>query len=135
MATTMPTRQTRPTNPKPAYSARSEAGPVVLLALPVGLLVLPFSVLGLGELDGSLLAVVALLTLPVVSVVVSLGLLVVLFPVCWVVRSLVVVLELGDSVLAVPGESGDKGNEGEYYGHNIILVSGVSRGTFDNCLE
>lgn len=141
MTTTMPTRQTRPTNPKPAYSARSEAGPVVLLALPVGL-VLPFSVLvvvgplmELGELDGSLLAVVALLTLPVVSVAVSLGVLVVLFPVCWVVRSLVVVLELGDSVLAVPGESGDKGNEGEYYGHNIILVFGVSRGTFDNCLE
>ena len=79
----------------------------------------------LGELDGSLLAVVALLTLPVVSVVASLGL---LFPVCWVVGPLVAVLELGDSVLAVvvPGGSGDKGNEGEYYGHNIILVFGVS---------
>jgi len=104
----------------------------VLPTLPVGLLVLPFSVLvvveplmELGELDGSLLAVVALLTLPVVSVAVSLGLLVVLFPVFWVVGPLVAVLELGVSVLVVP-ESGDKGNEGEYYGHNIILVFGVN---------
>ena len=79
----------------------------------------------MGELDGSLLAVVALLTLPVVLVAASLGLIVVLFPVCWVVGPLVVVLKLGDSVLAVP-ESGDKGNEGEYYGHNIIFVFGVS---------
>ena len=82
----------------------------------------------LEELDGSLLAVVALTTLPVVSVAVSLGLLEVLFPVCWVVGPLVAVLELGDSVLAVvvPGGSGDKGNESEYYGHNIILVFDVS---------
>ena len=40
----------------------------------------------------------------------------------------VAVGEIGDSLLSVvvPGESGDKGNEGEYYGHNIVLVFGVS---------
>ena len=75
----------------------------------------------LGELDGSLL------TSPVVSVSASLGLLVVLFPVCWVEGTLVAVSELGDSVVAVVvPPPGDKGNEGEYYGHNIILVLGVS---------
>ena len=55
-------------------------------------------------------------------------LLVLLFPVLVAVGLAVVEGELGDSLLAVvvPGESGDKGNEGEYYGHNIILVLGVS---------
>ena len=54
--------------------------------------------------------------------------LVLLFPVLVAVGLPVAVGELGDSLLSVlvPGESGDKGNEGEYYGHNIILVFGVS---------
>ena len=57
--------------------------------------------------------------------VLSVLLLVLLFP---VVGLPVAVWELGDSLLAVvvPGESGDKRNEGEYYGHNIILVFDVN---------
>ena len=55
-------------------------------------------------------------------------LLALLFPVLVAVGLPVAVGELGDSLLAVvvPGESGDKGNEDEYYGHNIILVFGVN---------
>ena len=55
-------------------------------------------------------------------------LLALLFPVLVAVGLPVAVGELGDSLLAVvvPGESGDKGKESEYYGHNIILVFGVS---------
>ena len=82
--------------------------PVVLLLLPFSVLVVVGPLMELGELDGSLL------TSPVVSVAASLGLLVVLFPVCWVEGTLVAVLELGDSVVAVVvPPPGDKGNEGE----------------------
>ena len=88
--------------------------PVVLLVLPFSVLVVVGPLMELWELDGSLLAVVALTTLPVVSVAASLELLVVLFPVCWVEGPLVAVLELGDSVVAVVvPPPGDKGNEGE----------------------
>ena len=56
------------------------------------------------------------------------GPLVLLFPVLVAVGLPVAVGEIGDSLLSVvvPGDSGDKGNEGEYYGHNIVLVFGVS---------
>ena len=56
------------------------------------------------------------------------GPLVLLFPVLVAVGLPVAVGEIGDSLLSVvvPGESGDKGNEGEYYGHNIIIVFGVN---------
>ena len=63
--------------------------------------------------------------------VLSVLLLVLLFPVVGLAGPLVLLFpvgELGDSLLAVvvPGGSGDKGKEGEYYGHNIILVFGVN---------